>query len=121
MQTETTPNLYISRDQLVSIRVLDAPKRWPRHDYKCVVIRVTPRDHERIRRLNDGRIEIMLTKEELRALVEGFQKCDPEFGVTFTCPMLNKPEGRKQQWRRTIRQRISQGRFYRIYRSRRRH
>jgi hypothetical protein len=120
MKSETTPSLYVSRDGLITIRVLDHPRRWPQHDYKCVVVRAKPRPHERVRFLDDGTVETMYTKEELLHLVLAF-KVDPDFGVEFTKPMENKPEPRKAKWRHIIKRHISQGRVYRIYRSGRRH
>jgi hypothetical protein len=121
MNSENTPNLYTSPDGLITIRILDNPKRWPQHDYKCVVVRAKPHPHERVRVLDDGTIEAMYTKQDLLFLVLAFQKADPDFGVQFTQPMENKPEHRKAKWKQINRRRISQGRFYRTYRSGRRH
>lgn len=120
MNNETTPNLYTSKDQLVSIRILDQPQHWPIHKYKCLVLRVLPKNHERVRELKDGRIEVMLTKAELHALVLGFSQCDPEFGVTLTRPMINKPIERQEKWRQINRKRVNQGKFYPRHRPRRR-
>jgi hypothetical protein len=121
MNSETNPDLYTSPDGLIAIRVLDHPKHWPAHDYKCVVVRAKPRPHERVRVLTDGTIETMYTKCELLSLVLAFQAVDPDFGVEFTRPMQNKPEVRKEKWKHINQKRISQGRFYRSYRASRRH
>jgi hypothetical protein len=120
MQTETPHNVYVSRDQLVSISIIN-PQHWPPHDYKCAAVLVVPKPHERVRQLGDKTIEIVFTKEEIRALVEAMAECDPDFGVTFTHAMRNKPEIRKEKWRKINQKRISQRRFYRNYRSGRRH
>ena len=80
-----------------------------------------PVPHERVRQLDDRKIEIVFTKEELLALLEAVAQCDPDFGFTFTRPMVNKPEERKQRWKKINRQRIDQRKAYRGYRSSRRH
>ncbi len=120
MKSENTPHHYQSPDGLITIGLLTNPKRWPRHDYRCCVVTVKPRNHERVRTLTDGTIEIMFTKHELKALVLSWSQCDPDFGVVFTRPMENKPDSRKSKWKHINKKRISQGRFYRTYRSRRR-
>lgn len=115
---ETSPNLYESLDGQVAVRILDQPQRYPKHDYKMVVIRFIPKDHTRIRHLGGNIYEYMPTKEEIHALLKGMQT-DPDFQVEFKRPMVNKPEERKLAWQKFNQYRTRRQRFVGYRRTRR--
>jgi hypothetical protein len=98
---ETSPNLYESTDGLVSVRVLDEPHRYPKHDYKVVVFRLTPKAHSRVRYLSNGAIEFLPANEELQKFVQKFDallRANGKPPLTSGTPLLNKPEERRQRW-----------------------
>lgn len=113
---ETTPNLYESRDGLVTIRILDNPKRFPAHDYKVMVLRFLPQDHTRIRHLGGGIYEYMPTKEEFAALVKAFGATNPEIKIHIEGDLTNKLEERKRGWEKRNQQRVRPKPYYRPYR-----
>ncbi len=95
---ETTPNLYESDDGLVSVRILDDPRRHPRHAYQTVVFRFTPKTHARIRDLGNGLIEFMPSNEELGAFLKAFDRANGKFPLSSGVPLKNKPPGRKRHF-----------------------
>ena len=108
---ETTPNLYES--DLVSVRILDDPRRYPRHDYQMVVFRFTPKAHTRIRPLGDGLYEFMPTHEEIGAFLAAFDKANGKYPLSSGLPLKNKPPERKGRHDRRNQRLFSQRRFYR--------
>lgn len=64
---------FRSTDGLVRVRVKSRGlRRWPRHDYPCVVMELRPRPATRVAALTDGSagVEVMFTHQEIRALLE---------------------------------------------------
>ena len=105
---ETTPNLYESDDGLVSVRILDDPHRYPRHEkYRVVVFRFTPKAHARIRDLGNGSIEFLPNNEELGAFLAAFDRVNGKFPLSSGLPLKNKPPGRKQHHDRRNARRFS--------------
>jgi hypothetical protein len=109
---ETTPNLYESNDGLVSVRILDDPRRYPRHNYQVVVFRFTPKAHTRIRDLGNGMVEFLPDNEELGAFLAAFDKANGKFPLSSGLPLKNKPPERAHRWQRNHQRRLSQRRFY---------
>jgi len=103
---ETTPHLYQSDDCLVTVRVLDDPRRYPRHSYQMVVFRLTPKAHTRIRHLGDGLYEF-------GAFLDAFNKANGKFPLSSGLPLKNKSPERARRWQRNHQRRLSQRRFYR--------
>jgi hypothetical protein len=111
-QNETSPNLYESHDSLVSVRVLDDPRRYPRHKYQVVVFRFTPKAHTRIRDLGNGVFEFLPNNEELGAFLHAFDKANGKFPLSSGLPLENKPPARKHRHDKSNQFRFSQRRFY---------
>jgi hypothetical protein len=105
-KNEKTPNIYESTDALVSVRVLDVPKRYPRNKYKLVVFRFIPKAYSRIRHLGKGLFEFLPTNEEIQAFVEAFQKASGKKLLNSKRRLKNKPAQRKMRW-----DKINQRRF----------
>ena len=120
---ETTPNLYES-DGVISIRVLDAPQRYPVHDsHQMVVFRFTPKPHTRIRQLDKGIIEFMPTNQDVGAFLKAFDQANGKFPLSSGLPLKNKPIERKRYHERKNQRRVSNRRFAqrRFNRENRRH
>jgi hypothetical protein len=95
---ETTPNIYESDDGLVSIRILDNPRRHPQHEYETVVFRFTPKAHTRIRDLGNGLIEFMPDHDDIRFFLKAFDRANGKFPLSSGLPLKKKPWKRKSNW-----------------------
>ncbi len=120
MQTITSspsqPEPYRSRDQRVEICVHQNPDRWPRHHYPCIVIRLSPTNHERVRFIGTGKVEYMPTLEEIKSLLKYLRTAHPDLDFANEKQLVNKPEERKFYWKKVnhdrVRSNYRRGRWY---------
>ncbi len=90
--TERNNENYTSQDELVEIKTTQTARRWPPHNYPCVVVRLKPQEGTRVLALQNGGIEWMPRWSELTGLIlqMGLQ-------VTEAIPG-DKPEARRLYW-----------------------
>jgi hypothetical protein len=100
-----TTTHYKSNDQIVEIISTNDDARYPRHAAKMAILKMCPKPHSRCRQQWGG-VSIMLTFEEIRALLEAVKACDPEFNYFLPEKFQNKPESRKQAWKQCNQQRV---------------
>ncbi len=92
--TERNNENYTSQDELVEIKTTQTARRWPPHNYPCVVVRLKPQQGTRVLALENGGIEWMPRWSELTRLIlqMGLQ-------VSEAIPP-DKPEARRLFWQR---------------------
>jgi len=96
--------IFVSDDQLVRVKQLVAlAQRYPYSDYPCIVIEAYPAPYERIRRIPGGGIELMLTHQEIEALLDAVNQVSESHGNGQLYQILKriapKSLGRKRRWR----------------------
>ncbi len=81
--------------QVFVINKWEGLKRYPRHDYECVLLVLKPREGTRVRVLPTGTVEFMPSWDEVKALVTAM---DPEAGRRLPATLKNKPVERKARF-----------------------
>jgi hypothetical protein len=94
-----------SEDGLVVVKQLvKQAQKNPPSDYPCVVIQGFPQEHERVRRIPGGGIELMLTHPEAEAFVKALnaaaesQSKGQLYAILQSIPA--KPKWRKEWWKK---------------------
>ena len=105
-----------SDDGLVVIKQLvTQAQKFPPSPYPCVVMQGYPKEHERVRRIPGGGIEIMLTHEEMESFIDAFNDVAENQGKGKLYQILQrippKPAWRKNHWRRLNQERLSARHF----------
>lgn len=91
--TQLNNENYRSDDELVEIETTRTPRRWPPHNYPCVVVRLKQQVGTRVLQLDDGRVEWMPRWSELTRLVL-------QMGLKVLVSPPDKPEQRRLYWER---------------------
>ena len=97
--------LFVSEDKLFAVKQLvGLAQRYPYSDYPCIVMQGFPAEHERIRRVSGGGVELMLTHEEFEAVIDGINAVSESQGKGTLYKILKrippKSQEHKLQWRR---------------------
>jgi len=97
MKSKTkTEILYTCPDEIVTvIRKTGGLRRYPRHNYPCLIFVLKPKDGTRSCKTADGRVEFMPSWAELRALLAGL---DPELAKSLPVRFKNKCVQRKRRF-----------------------
>ena len=80
----TAADYYTSPDRQVGIRIKrQTARQFPARDYPVPVVEIIlePKPHTRVQQRADGKpgLNIILTKEEIKKLIEALGKVDPGF------------------------------------------
>ena len=97
----------MATDGLVRIRTTSSGlKRWPPHDYRCVLLELRPRRGTRIQALADGSggVEAMLTHEEVRAILRALNAAEGS-EIYVAQRVKGKPAARVNYWNQRNRRR----------------
>ena len=91
-----TETIYASDDKIVTvIRKNRGLKRYPRHNYKCVIFLLRPTKNTRVCVDKNGLIEYLATFDEIKAMLEAI---DPKLAARLPKTMKNKPLRVKERW-----------------------
>ena len=91
---------FSSDDGLVQIRVkTSGMRRWPNHDYPCVIMELRPEYASRVARLQDGSggVEVMLRHSEIRAVIDAFNAAAGRT-IYSAAEIKDKPMERRARW-----------------------
>lgn len=91
---------FRSDDGLVQVRVkTSGMRRWPAHNYPCVLLEVRPRSATRVTPLKDGSggVEVMLRHSEVRGLIEAMNTA-AGLELYSAREVKDKPPQRRQRW-----------------------
>ena len=106
---------FLSPDGQIEIAVVSEGglKRWPPHDGKVAVMRVQARPHTRVRRLNDGRTEIVFRHAEVMGLLYALNACEQR-GFVYEMPRktTHKSERCRRYWEAKNAERVHRQRCY---------
>lgn len=100
--TASTLTDFNAADGLVRIRTTSTGlKRWPPHNYRCVLLELRPRTGTRIQALTDGSggIEAMLTHQEVRAILHALNHAEGS-EIYVAKEVKGKPIARVNYWKR---------------------
>jgi hypothetical protein len=93
---QRTETLYTCPDQRVKvIRKTSGLRRWPKHNYACILFILRAQEGTRVQTKPDGSVEFMANFDELKAFLIGI---NPEFAAMFPAAMRNKPRDRQVWW-----------------------
>ncbi len=98
---------YASDDGQFQVWTKTTVHRWPKHDYRCVIMHCRPKFATRIQSLKDGSggVEIMLTHAEVAAHLRALESASPN--KKYVIPDIpEKSLERKKHW-----ERINRGRW----------
>jgi hypothetical protein len=83
-------------NQVTVIRKIKGLRRYPAHNYPCVLFVLRAKEGTRVQIKSDGTFEFMPNFEELRALLIGI---DSTYANVLPATMRNKPRTRQILWR----------------------
>jgi hypothetical protein len=94
-----------SEDGIVAIRQLvKLAQKHPPSDYPCIVLQAFPRDHERVRWIKGGGVELMLTYQEVEKFIVALNEAAQTQGKGQIYAVLQsiapKPQWRKDEWKK---------------------
>ena len=91
---------YTSEDGLVEI-ITTRGRKFPRHSYEVVVLRLRPKPGTRVVELTDGSggIEVLLTHREVAEHLRGLNAADDNARYRWR-QIPEKPRARREFWRR---------------------
>ena len=101
----TDKTCFVSLDEQFRIeQLVKKAAKFPPSPYPCVVMRFLPKDHTRIRELEGGGVEAMLTNHEVEQFVTAFNNAALASGKGQMFDILQhvpeKTKQRKEKWQR---------------------
>ena len=93
---------YVSDDgQLRIEQLVQQTAKFPPSPYPCIVLQLFPKDHTRIRRLESGGLEAMLTGFEIEQFIDAYNNAASASGKGKVFAVLQRvPEKTKQHKRK---------------------
>jgi len=96
-QTASAALIHQSEDRLVSVFIVEDPSG------PAVQVRLTPRQHERVRSLSgEWPVEVMFRSSELLGLIRAANLIHPSEEIRVLAAPADKPTWRREYWKRRL-------------------